>query len=253
MPRKPKPSHAESFFSPKKALIFSLENVLIPGKYVEGVDVLASKRFLKQIMGFCSKKGIATYLISAYPEKVCEQKVKEFGLGSFFAPENVRGVHSAYLTGMEAVDRARYNSKLADDAECTDEYFRQVEMQSIMKEKGWEGRDLVLIGHDYWFDGFYTRRYSQVDVAFVEKNLTSRGKPVVEHVNGLWYIPLELGSIKKISEGKMPAPNYAPLDAWASVTLTEELLGAKGFNMVKRVIIERKKPNLGSDFPNMVQ
>ena len=168
-------------------------------------------------------------------------KVVENQLDSFFLPNAIFGVNQSYLDKMEPIDRARYDSKKKDNPNCSDEYFRQVAMLDIMKKNHYNANQCLLLGNDFWFDGFYTRRYAQVDVVFIEPSLTTRGKPVLEKISGLWYAPLSFKLLKKFLDGKHSPPNYKPLDTWASVTLTEALLGAQNFNLVKRVILEKKK------------
>lgn len=225
----------------KKVVFFPLENILIPGPFVSQVNVSQTKRFLQSFSSYASKHAIFTFLISAFPRAVALEKVSEHSLSEFFSDENIFAVNSVYLEKMDPLDRARYDSKLKDNPACTDEYYRQAAMQEIMKTKSFSSSECLLVGNDFWFDGFYTRRYSQVDVVFVEPTFTSRGKPIVQKIDGLWYSPLSFKSFQKFLDGKISLPNYTPLDTWASVTLTEELLGAKDFNMVKRVILERKK------------
>ncbi len=239
--------------TPKKIIVFSLENVLVSGKAVEHVDLSQSKRLVKSVSAFAQKRNISVYVISAHTQKIAENKLNESGLRSFFSPDHVVGVHAHYIESMQPIDRERYEAKCKDDETCTDEYFRQVALQEIIQKEGVSPAQIVLVGHDLWFDGFYTRRYSNVDVFFVEKNLRSRGHPISEKVEGIWQGTLSFSTIKKIAEGKMPAPNYTPLDTWASVTLTQELFGSQGFNSIKRVIIQRKKPSPGDDTPKMVQ
>ncbi len=236
------PAHSTGSLSPpKKVVFFPLENVLIPGAIFEDVDVLASARFLKSFFKFASKKDIHAYIISSRDETWAREQVVKQKWGDFFPEERVWGVNSSYLNKMEPLDRARFDSKQKDNPACTDEYYRQVAMLDIMKKNHYNGNACVLIGHDFWFDGFYTRRYALVDVVFIESSLTIRGKPSSQKVSGLWYSQLSLKPIQKILEGRVESPNYKPLDTWASVTLTEELLGAKNFNMVKRVILEKKR------------
>lgn len=230
-----------SVSAPKKVVFFLLENILVPGKAISDVDVSASKVFLQSFAEYASKKNIQSFLLSSHSEEWARAKVVEHGLDVFFPVARVFGVNAAYVDAMEPIDRVRYDAKLKEDPACTDEYYRQVAMLEIIAKNHFSRDECVLLGQDYWFDGFYTRRYAQIDVIFVEPRLTSRSNPILEKISGVWYAALDLKPLQKILEGRVERPNYAPLDTWTSVTLTEELLGAKDFNMIKRVIIEKKK------------
>jgi hypothetical protein len=227
--------------TPKRVVFFPLENILIPGPFVEKVDVSKTNDFLNAFSVFAKKNGISFFLLSAYPEAIAAEKISEYKLGRFFPKENVYAVNENYLNEMQPIDRSRYDAKLKTNPSCTDEYYRQVAMLEIMKTHTYAKEDCVLVGSDYWFDGFYTRRYAQVDVAFVESFLSSRGKPIAEKISGLWYFSLEMNAFTPFVKGTAPPPRYQSLETWASLTLTEELLGTQNFNMVKRVILEKKK------------
>jgi len=226
---------------PKKVVFFPLENVLIPGPFVGKVDGTKSIDFLHSFSVFAKKNNVSIYLLSAYPESIAAEKVSEFKLGRFFPKENVYAVNDAYLSQMQPIDRSRYDAKLKTNPACTDEYYRQMAMLEIMKTHGYAKEDCLLVGSDYWFDGFYTRRYAQVDVAFVESFLTSRGKSIAEKISGLWYFSWDVDAFIPFVKGTASPPRYQSLETWASIKLTEELLGTQNFNMVKRVILEKKK------------
>lgn len=232
----------------KRAVIFDLENVLIPGKAVPEVSAKKVKSWLSALQKYQkTHPGVRVYLVSGYKEDLAQKKIKEFGLEKYFPAKHVFAVNDAYLEKRDEVDRKLYEAKCADDAECQDHYFKQVRIQALMKDEHLAPESIVLVGHDYWFDGFYTRRFSGVDIAFIASSLTSRGKPAPEKVSGLWYIERDWKGLKAIIEGKVVPPHYGPLDAWVSITLTEELLGGKGLPQLKRVILERKKDGGGFD------
>jgi hypothetical protein len=236
----------------KTMVVFSLEDVLIPGTCEPELDSRMVKKWLSSLQAYAQKHPpLHAYIVSGFTQSVCNKKMNEFGLNPFFSPERVFGVNEAYLSKMEPVDLERYSQRCENDPYCKDEYFRQVQMMELMKREGQDASKLVLVGRDYWFDGFYTRRFSNVDVAFIESALSSRGKPMDERMEGLWYIDRTWGKLKKIIEGKVPTPNYAPLDAYVNITMTQELLGGKGIPSLKRVVIQRKKEDSGFDFTSL--
>lgn len=231
----------------KRAIVFSFEDVLVPGPGNPNVDVKKTKAVLKKAVAYAKKKDLNIYIISSYQEALLHEKLSQSGLEGLLPDDHVFGVHSAYLSKMEPLDRERYDARCKDDPACTDEYYRQVEMQAIMEKEKLTPEQMLLVGHDYWFDGFYTRRYAKVDIAFIESGLTNRNGPISERIEGLWYAPFEWKALQKLVEGKTLAANYARLDAWTQSVLTEALLGGKGVTAIRKVIIERKKNDSGGD------
>jgi hypothetical protein len=185
---------------------------------------------------------LETYLVTGHTEAHCRTLMEGTGVDAFFpSPSHVWAVNESYLKSRDPIDRERYEERCKADPMHRDEYFRQVKMMEMMNEKGLSPSDVVLVGYDYWFDGFYTRRFSKVDIAFVESALSSQGKPIPERLQGLWYISRSFGDLKKIIEGKAPIPNYNFLDTFINITLSEQLFGGKGLPQLKRVVIQRKK------------
>ena len=133
MPSSPSKS-AEPLSPPKKVVFFPLENVLIPGAIFEDVDVLASARFLKPFFKFAAKNDIHAYIISSRDETWAREQVVMQKWAAYFPAARVFGVNQTYLDAMEPLDRARFDSKLKENPECTDEYYRQVAMLGIMKK-----------------------------------------------------------------------------------------------------------------------
>lgn len=225
----------------KKVVFVALENVLIPGEAVQDISPTKVESFLVELTAFAKSANARVFLLSVHDKTWAENLVREKKWENFFPPSSIFGITSAYLDSMQPVDRVRFESKRKDNPESVDEYYRQVAMQEIISTNHFSPEECVLIGQDYWFDGFYTRRYAMVDILFIENTLTSRGKPVAEKISGLWYAPLAFDSIQPFFRQGVASPNYKPLDTWASVTLTEELLGAQKFNMIKRLVLEKKK------------
>lgn len=225
----------------KKVIFVALENVLIPGEAVKDISPANVESFLVELSAFAKSANARVFLLSVHDKTWAENLVREKKWENFFPTSTIFGITEAYLDSMQPVDRARFETKRKENPESVDEYYRQVAMQEIISTHHFSPEECVLIGQDYWFDGFYTRRYALVDILFIESALTSRGKPIPEKISGLWYAPLDFKSVQSFFRSDASAPNYKPLDTWASVTLTEELLGAQKFNMIKRLVLEKKK------------
>jgi hypothetical protein len=174
---------------------------------------------------------------------VCGQKLKEFSLTKFFPEEKVLAVNYAFIQKMTEIDREIYEKKCAEDTECKDEYARQVQLQELMEKNHLSPEQILFVGHDYWFDAFYTRRFSKVDVALVESALSNKGHLATERVDGLWHISLKWEELLPLIEGKGPSINYAPLDAFIVTSISKELFGGQGFTLQKKVLDLRQIKN----------
>lgn len=236
----PTPVTSTFHVTPKKAIVFSLEDILVPGPNDATVEPKQVKSLLTSLNAYAKKNGLLVFVISGYTEKVAAQKLTDFFLNSFFPAENVFAVNTSYLDKMAEVDRSLYDAKCENNPECKDEYFRQVKLLELMEKHHLSPEHVLLVGHDYWFDGFYTRRFSKVDVVFIESALSSRGKKPEEKIQGLWYASRKWSMIKKFIEGKASVPNYNFLDTYVNITMTGELFGKNGLPGLKRTIIERK-------------
>lgn len=224
----------------KMVLVISLEDILVPGKIEVNPNRGEILSFLECMNEYSSNHpSFHTYLIASYKESVCHSLLEENGLVSFFDKNRVLAVNDHYLDTMDSVDRERYDARCADDPFCQDEYFRQVEMKRIMQKEGFSPEQFLLMGHDYWFDGFYTRRFSKVDVVFVESCLSVRGKPTSEKIQGLWYTTMDWKKILPFIQGTVSPPNYKSLDSFVATTLSQELLGAH-IPSIRKTILERK-------------
>ncbi|MFH0970775.1 MAG: hypothetical protein V1776_04940 [Candidatus Diapherotrites archaeon] len=242
-----------SSHTPKRAVVFVLEKVLLPSS--------SSKKTISMIRNWLvslreyslSHPNFEYFVASSYPQSRCLEMVKEAELDVFFPPANVWGVTQSYLDSMSPIDKERYAKRCAQEKECTDDYCRQTQLMAYIEKKGLLPSDVVLVGHDYWFDGFYTRRFSNVDVAFVESELTSRNHPQKEKISGLWYISRSWKELRSIIEGNKAKPDYTKLESWVNITLTEALFGGKGFPLLKKVVIQRKKQDEAGAGPSMVE
>ena len=232
----------------KSIAVFLLEDVLFPGVVNSTVDKENTKKVLKQMKKFAkTHPEFKWYGVSGLKTQVCLEKIREFELEEFFPGEKVLAVNDAFINKMEEVDRGLYEKKCENDRECKDEYYRQVALQELMQKENVTAEKVLLVGHDYWFDGFYTRRFSKVDTAFVQASLSSKGHLAQERVQGLWYIDFSWNDIQSILEGKTSAPEYKYLDTFIVTSISKELFGGQGFTLQKKVLdlrdLKKQKDN----------
>ncbi len=234
----------------KTVLVLLLEDILFPGTVNSAVDAVRVQQFLKSLQKYAkSHSGFRYFGVSALKLGVVEKKLKEFGLDDFFSEDadpsfapgkNVLAVNEAFIRQMTPEDRTIYEHKCVSDAECKDEYARQVQLLQLMEKLHVSPENVLFVGHDYWFDGFYTRRFSKVDVAFIESALTSKGHLATERIEGLWHIGLNWEELLPLLEGNAPVIDYKRLDEFVVTTISKELFGGQGFSLQKKVIDLRK-------------
>ncbi|MEK6902913.1 MAG: hypothetical protein AABX02_05000, partial [archaeon] len=60
---------------PKKAVVFSLEDVLIPGPNDGTVDAKQVQSLLKSLQSYAKKNKLLVFVISGYTRLVCDEKL----------------------------------------------------------------------------------------------------------------------------------------------------------------------------------
>lgn len=240
-------SHAPTL--PQKTIIVVLlEDILFPGTINPAVDAERVQKFLKSMQKYVdAHPGMHYYGVSALKVGVCQKKITEFGLEKFFTSENTFAVDAAFIHKMTELDRELYEKKCKEDETCKDEYARQVQLQDLMQKQNIPSEKVLFIGHDYWFDGFYTRRFSKVDMVFIESALSSKGHIATERVEGLWHVPLDWDELLPFIEGKGTPIDYKRLDEFVVTTISKELFGGQGFSLQKKVIDLRKIKDAQAD------
>ena len=239
---------------PVKAIVFVLEHVLIPSPHEKNPPSSEDIRaWLSEMRDYATSHQMEYFVATGYTEDVAHQKLSAAGLPDFFPKKHVWSVTPAYLDSKDPVDRKRYEDRCQGNEECLDEFARQVYLSQYLESHSLRPSQVVVVGHDYWFDGFYTRRFSNVNMIFIEAALSTRGSPAEDKVGGVWYGARSLSSLRPFLEGKVHVPDYSRLDSWVSVVLTEALFGGNGIPTLKKVVIQRKKDDAGNDFSALVK
>ncbi len=236
-PSKAKIQSVVNEFPAKSILVILMEDILFPGVINAAVDPARVQKFLKSVQKYAqSHASFSYYGVSALKLGICEKKVNAFGLDAFFSEKNILAVNDAFIQGLSEIDREIYEKKCTATEECKDEYARQVQLLELMAKEKITPEKVLFIGHDYWFDGFYTRRFSKVNVAFVETALSNKGHLATERVEGLWHIALDWDEVQLLIEGKGAEIEYKRLDEFVMTTISKELFGGQGFSLQKKVI-----------------
>lgn len=223
----------------KRVIFFGLEDVLVPGRVDESIDLKEVQKILSKISGLAKKfKGFHIVLITGYSEKKAKEKIKHFGLGKFFPPEKIFWVTQKYIDSKADIDKQLYLQKIKKDPCFKDEYFKQKIIQEIGEKLGARKEEMLFICHDVWSEGFYTRRFSGIDFALISSAHSRLDKKEERRINGLTYIERKWADVRELLIGKKPKPSYEYLDNYVHDTIKEEFFGDKleklGRSIVKR-------------------
>lgn len=210
----------------KKGIIFGLEDILIPGKMDESVNMGDVKTILTELSSLEKKfgeKGFRLILLSGLPEKVARQKVQENQLENYFKPDHLFFVSEAYVNAKAEVDKVLYQQHLEKDPQFKDEYFKQVMIEKMVNDFNLDKKDLVLIGNDVWTEGYYTDRFSKIDFAIIESASASLGVKKVDKIPSICYIQRTWEDIQKILLEPFPVHDPAPLEKFVFKVMSEKL------------------------------
>ncbi len=224
----------------KKICFIEAEGVLLPFK-----DFFPNERrarlFFEQLADFCEKKKILLYVLSGFHESVAHKKFDESFLKGKFDKKNFVCATEKYVLNKTVADQKIYREKISSDPEFNDSFFKQVFIESVLKEKKVSQKDALLFGDDVWVDGYYTMRFSKIDFALFEEHLVDRGNKV-DRLNGLAYFSLDFNSAKILIE-KFPQINTASLDKFVFETMKKVLIGDSLNESMTKAIKKRMEDN----------
>lgn len=225
----------------KKICFIEAEGVLLPfNDYSPNEERV--KSFFEQLTNYCKKNNISIYVISGYHEGVAYKKFEESFLNGVCEKDNFICADEEYVKSKTKDDQTLHRQKLETDPEFNDSYFKQVFIQNILKEKNLSPQDALLLGEDIWVDGYYTTRFSKIDFAIFEENVTDRGKKV-ERISGLAYFSLEFDSVKQLIE-EFPQVDMRALDKYVFEIMKKALVGDSLQGVIKKGL--EKKNQKGS-------
>ncbi|HNV01103.1 MAG TPA: hypothetical protein PKK60_01600 [archaeon] len=215
----------------KKIVFIEAEGVLLPYNNYNPNERRV-KTFFEDLSNYCEKNKILLYVISGYHESVAHKKFEESFLKNVFNKNNFVCADEDYILQKAKDDETLHRQKLETDPEFNDSYFKQVFIQKILKEKNISASDALLLGDDIWVDGYYTTRFSKIDFAIFEENVSDRGKSV-ERISGLAYFSLEFDSVKQLIE-IFPAVDLSPLDKYVFEIMKKALVGDNLGSIIKK-------------------
>jgi hypothetical protein len=224
----------------KKVCFVELEGLLVNYKSYSADDSLA-KSFVSDLSSFCKKNEIELYLVSGHHEPVAKRKMVDKEFHKFVDSKHFVFVDEVYIESKGEDDKKLHRDNLAKDAEFNDSFFKQVLIQRILKEKDLNEKDALLLCNDIWVDGYYTTRFSKIDFALFENNLTDRGNKT-ERINGLVYFNFDFDSVKSILTD-FPVVNYSSLDKYIFDVMKNVLVGDSVKDSIRQSVLKKKMNN----------
>ena len=232
----------------KKAVFIEMEGLLTPfNDYVPDSEKVND--FVKQLSSYCKDKKIALYLISGYHGEFAKQKFEESVLEKYFSKSQFIYVHDEYINDKADADRELHKQKLEKDPGFNDSYFKQVEIKKFLEKESLAKDELLLLSDDVWVDGFYTMKFSGVDFAICEENITERGNPT-ERIPGLAYFSLDFESVKVLIED-FPEVDTSLLEKFVFKKMSEVLMQDVDFSELAKKAADKKLSGLDSTQINM--
>ncbi len=221
----------------KKLCFVELEGLLTNYKSYSANDAKI-KDFVKSLHSFCKENKIEVFLVSGHHETIAKQKILEKKFHEFFDKEHFVFVDELYIESKGEDDKKLHRDNLAKDPEFNDSFFKQVLIQRVLKEKDVNQKDALLLCNDVWVDGYYTTKFSKIDFALFEENLTDRGNKV-ERLSGLAYFNFDFDSVKQLLTN-FPKVDFASLDKYVFEVMKSVLVGDSVKDSIRQSILKKK-------------
>jgi hypothetical protein len=210
----------------KEVIFFGLEDTLVPGSIDPDVDLEEVKLILDKLE---TERWSQAVILTGLREEDAWAKIEKHGLTDhgLIKKEDVFAVNQKYIDSKAEEDRERYLEQVEKDPGFKDEYFKQVMINRYSQEKGIPKGDMVLVGHDLWFDGFYTMRFSQIDFALIKSANSERGEKSDKFVEGLIYIERNWPEINDLVKRMKGQPDLTQLNKYIFDYLKQQMLDPK--------------------------
>lgn len=209
---------------PKKAVFFSMENILTPGPLSQSDSIAPAKRLLEGLTDLAGQ-GLEFHLLTGLLADDAASDIRRQGLDAFFDPSRIHWPDEAYLATKTDVEKRMNETRRENNPRFVDDYFKQVAIQKVLAERRFEPAHIVLVGHDLLTHGYYSTLFSQAPVVFVKSLFSFNDAPLERLVPGLAFSSLEPADLRPYLNGKKDASDPRVIKAVATERLRKELLG----------------------------
>ncbi len=211
----------------KRYLFFVPEDVLFSGKVNKSISREKTDLVMKFLKGLESMGLIELFLISGREKHKAIAEIAGAGLKKFFKKENIFLLNDSYLNSRAEPDRERYDANLAKDPFFTDDFFKQSVLTGLLSTGKIMRENAVLIGHDLWFDGFYTARYSGIDFVLLRDSFSERNVPSSQIPGWVHCTDFSREDFESLIAGKIPKTDAKVLESYIFKHLAREMVDAK--------------------------
>ncbi len=207
----------------KKCVLLGFEDVLVPGEIGKGFELGPVREILENLSRLEERfSGFRFFAITGLAENKARKKVKDHGLEGLLGGKRMFVVDDRYIASKKEMDRKLYVKHIKEDPGFKDEFLKQVVISKMKDELGYKKPQIAFVGHDVWTEGFYTRRFSEIDFAIVEESASSLGKKMDKKIRGIVYVKRNWSGLERVLRWQ-ETPDYSDLDKFVFDTMKERL------------------------------
>lgn len=208
----------------KNNIIFGMFNVLIDKKNNKKTYIYD---YLERLSEFCEKNNKNIFLLTGLKEEVAKKVVEEHKLNKFFKEKNIINISKEYEDSLCDLDKQLRKEKYKNNFFYVDEYFKVFFLNNQYLQKK---EETIYVGFDVWTDGYYLKRYTNVDFILIEEFLKNNTEKIKkETFPDLHILNPSFEDLKKyLTEEKEFV--YCSLESFAKKYLHTGFIG-KDFNI----------------------
>ncbi len=208
----------------KNTIVFGLLNVLVDKQTLQKTYIFD---YLEPLSKFCKNNNKDLYLVTGLKEKDAKDLIDRFELLTFFDKNKIINLTEEYEDSLSDLDKKLKQEK-HEQRYYVDEYFKVFFFKNICKKPV---EDCLYVGFDVWVDGYYLRRYANVDFLLIKDFLKNNGK-LLEKDQDFYDLHILNPSFDDFKKHLTEDINYQyeSLDKYSKKYLHTEILG-KNFNI----------------------
>ena len=198
--------------------------------------------YLEALQIFCKNQNKEMFLITGLKEEATQKLIDKNSLFDFFSKDNIINITKEYEDSLSELDKKMKQQNYAVDFFYVDDYFKVFFLNNQFKKSI---NHSFYVGSDVWTDGYYLKRYVNMDFILIEEYLKNNNKEVNKDIfSDLYIFNPSLEDIKNHLTQEVDY-KYESLERYAKKYLHSELLG-KDFNIfsnnnVRDFVLKYKK------------
>ncbi len=153
-------------------------------------------------------------------------------------------VSQEYMDFKEEMDREIYFAELKKNPDFKDEFFKQKALEKLAADLNVSPEKIGFVGHDLFFDAFYSDRFSKIDFVLVKEALANQNEKQKSPVKGLNYIALDWKDIRNVLLGKLPKTDSQQLKNFIGFYLQQKLVDPSVFSKILEAKLKKMQGKL---------